>query len=191
MQIILLGPPGAGKGTQALLLCKELAIPHISTGEILRQEQASGSELGQLVKSFLDAGKLVPDETIIAVTEARLRKDDCKVGFLLDGFPRTVEQAGALHAFLKSVGREISAVVQLIVPEQTLLERIKNRSGSLAQARSDDNAEVAAYRLQVYWSQTAPVADYYRKGGILREVDGVGSVDEVKERILSVIGKGQ
>jgi adenylate kinase len=189
MQIILLGPPGAGKGTQALLLCKELAIPHISTGEILRQEQASGSELGKLVKSFLDAGKLVPDETIIAVTESRLSRNDCQVGFLLDGFPRTVQQAEALDAYLKASGRAISAVVQLTVPEQTLLERIKNRSGSLAQARSDDNAEVAAYRLQVYWSQTAPVAEYYRQSGMLREVDGVGSVEEVKGRVLATIGK--
>jgi adenylate kinase len=187
MKIVLLGPPGAGKGTQAVILCQELSVPHISTGEILRQEQASGSSLGLKVKGFLDAGVLVPDETIIEVTEERLRKSDCAPGFLLDGFPRTVQQADSLEIFLESIGKKISHVVQLIVPEHTLLERIKARSGSLAKARSDDSAEVAAHRLQVYWTQTAPVADFYRKKGLLREVDGVGAVDEVKSRILSVI----
>ena len=187
MQIILLGPPGAGKGTQAVLLCKELSLPHISTGEILREEQATGSTLGLTVKGFLDAGSLVPDETIIQVTEERLRRPDCSSGFLLDGFPRTVQQAEVLEGYLASLKQPLSHVVQLIVPEQTLLERIKARSGSLAKARSDDNAEVAAYRLQVYWTQTAPVAEFYRTKGLLREVDGVGTVDEVKSRILSTV----
>ncbi len=187
MQVILLGPPGAGKGTQAVLLCQQLGIPHISTGEILREERNSGSELGLKVKAFLDAGSLVPDNVVIRATEERLSREDCRKGFLLDGFPRTVHQAEALSAVLEAKGMPVSHVVQLVVPEQVLLERIKKRAGSVAEARSDDTAEVAAHRLQVYWTQTAPVAEFYRKLGLLREINGVGGVDEVKVRVLAAI----
>jgi adenylate kinase len=188
MRIVLLGPPGAGKGTQSLLLSKELSVPHISTGEILREEIASGSALGQQVKGFLDAGNLVTDELIIRVTEERILRPDCAKGFLLDGFPRTVQQAEALGVFLADQNLPLEHVVQLVVPESVLLERIRARAGSVGAVRSDDTAEVAANRLQIYWTQTAPVADFYRKRGLLRELDGVAMVAEVSARILEAVG---
>ncbi len=188
MRIVLLGPPGAGKGTQSLLLSKDLAVPHISTGEILREEIATGSLLGQEVKGYLDAGNLVPDELIIQVTEERILRPDCNNGFLLDGFPRTIQQAEALGAFLSDKKLPLEHVIQLVVPEAVLLERIRSRAGSVGAVRSDDTAEVAANRLQIYWAQTAPVADFYRKRGLLRELDGVATVDEVRARILEAVG---
>jgi adenylate kinase len=187
MRIVLLGPPGAGKGTQAVLLCRQFGIPHISTGEILREQVSSGSELGKKVKAILDAGELVTDELVMEVVEQRLAHTDCKAGFLLDGVPRTVKQAESLSTYLSGRNEQIQHVVQLLVPEAVLLERIKQRSGAASGARSDDTAEVAARRLQVYWAQTAPVANYYRQVGLLREVDGVGAVDEVTNRILKSV----
>jgi|APGre2960657505_1045072.scaffolds.fasta_scaffold04039_2 adenylate kinase len=185
MRIVLLGPPGAGKGTQGLLLCKKYGIPHISTGDMLREQVASASELGLKIKSVLDAGELVTDELVMQVVEARLRKADCLPGFLLDGVPRTVVQAEILSDFLKRSEIALSGVVQLTVPEEVLLDRIRHRGG--AGARSDDTAEVAAHRLQVYWTQTAPVAGYYRQHGLLKEVAGVGTVEEVSGRMCAVL----
>lgn len=183
MQIVLLGPPGAGKGTQALKICAHYGIPHISTGDMLRQQVASGSPLGVKVKSILDSGDLVTDDIIMQVIEARLSQPDCKLGFLLDGIPRTLGQAKSLSTLLLKMGLPRLSVVQINVPDKVLLERIQNRAGE--SARSDDNAEVAAKRLQVYWEQTAPVADYYEQQRALLKVDGVGAIDEVFERIKS------
>ncbi len=185
MRIVLLGPPGAGKGTQAVLICKRYGIPHISTGDILREQVASGSALGNQVKSVLDSGELVSDELVMKVIEDRLQRADCAQGYLLDGVPRTVVQAEILQAFLASSKTPLTRVVQLEVPEQVLLDRIRHRGG--AGARTDDTAEVAARRLQVYWTQTAPVAEFYRNQGALREVDGVGSVEDVSERIFASV----
>lgn len=185
MRIVLLGPPGAGKGTQAVLICKRYSIPHISTGEMLRDAVASGSELGKAVKSVLDSGELVTDTLIMQVVADRLGRDDCSRGYLLDGVPRTVAQAEMLQVMLKERGSSLSSVVQLSVPEQVLLDRIRHRGG--AGSRTDDTAEVAAKRLQVYWSQTAPVAEFYRLQGLLVEVNGVGTVDEVSERIFAAV----
>lgn len=185
MRIVLLGPPGAGKGTQAVLICKRYEIPHISTGDILREQVASGSALGKQVKSVLDSGELVSDELVMKVLEDRLQRADCSRGYLLDGVPRTVVQAEILQSFLLASMTPLTRVVQLEVPEQVLLDRIRHRGG--AGARTDDTAEVAARRLQVYWTQTAPVAEFYRKQGALRQVDGVGSVEEVSQRIFSSV----
>lgn len=188
MRIVLLGPPGAGKGTQALEIVKKFSIPHISTGEMLRQQVASGSPLGLKVKSVLDAGELVSDELVMDVVEARLKQPDCARGYLLDGVPRTVRQAEILSGILERSNTTLSAVVQISVPEQVLLERIKHRGLAGGTGRTDDTAEVAANRLQVYWAQTAPVAGYYREHDMLKEVDGVGTVAEVSERIFKAVG---
>jgi len=185
MRVVLLGPPGAGKGTQAALICQKLSIPHISTGNILREQVASGSPLGLRVKSVLDSGELVSDELIMEVVAARLQEPDCANGFLLDGVPRTVVQAEILSEMLAKHGQSLNGVIQISVPEDVLLERIKQRGGE--SSRSDDTAEVAARRLEVYRAQTAPVATYYQGMGALREVDGVGVVDEVLGRILAVL----
>jgi adenylate kinase len=189
MRIVLLGPPGAGKGTQALEIVKKFGIPHISTGDMLREQVASGSPLGLKVKSVLDSGELVSDELVMDVVEARLQRPDCAQGYLLDGVPRTVRQAEILSEILERTGTQLSAVVQISVPEAVLLERIRHRGIAGGNARTDDTAEVAANRLQVYWAQTAPVAGYYRDRGALQEVDGVGSVAEVSERIFAAVGK--
>lgn len=186
MRIVLLGPPGAGKGTQAVLLSKELRIPHISTGEMLREAVASGSALGQKVKGILDSGELVPDAVVIDVVKERLGRADCAPGFLLDGFPRTVEQARALSVVLKDLGRDLTHVIDIAVPEAVLMERIKGR-GQAGSGRTDDSAEVAARRLEVYRVQTAPVAGFYGQAGQLTVVDGLGSIEDVSSRLRAVL----
>ncbi|MBN8547815.1 MAG: adenylate kinase [Deltaproteobacteria bacterium] len=185
MRIILLGPPGAGKGTQALLLARDGNICHISTGDIMRKAVASGSALGQKVKAILDAGELVPDEIVIAVIRDRLSQRDCDAGFLLDGFPRTVDQAKALTALLGEMKKPITHVIELKVPDHVLIERVKKR-GEAGSGRSDDTEEVLARRLEVYWKQTAPVTSYYREIGKVIEVDGLGTVEEVHAAIMKV-----
>ncbi len=186
MQIVLLGPPGAGKGTQAVKICAQYHIPHISTGDMLRQQVASGSPLGNKVKSILDSGELVTDDIIMQVVEARLSQSDCRNGFLLDGIPRTVGQAQSLTTLLLKMGAAKLNVLQINVPDAILLERIEARQGQ--SSRSDDTAEVAAKRLKVYWEQTAPVANYYEQVGNLVKIDGVGAVDEVFNRITTALG---
>lgn len=188
MRLVLLGPPGAGKGTQAVLISKKFAIPHISTGEMLRAAVASGSELGRKVRSIMDAGELVSDDVIMEVVADRLSQADCGSGFLLDGIPRTLVQAEKLDAMLRSLNVPLRHVVDISVPEEIILERIKQRGVSAGEARTDDNAEVAKKRLDVYWAQTAPLSEYYRKGGLLREIDGVGAVEEVSGRIYQALG---
>jgi adenylate kinase len=188
MRIVLLGPPGAGKGTQAVLIAKRFSIPHISTGDMLRQAVASGSQLGLRVKSILDSGELVSDSIIMEVVADRLKMADCASGFLLDGIPRTLGQAEMLDKLLSDISVPLQHVVDISVPEAVLLERIRQRGIANGGARSDDNAEIAAKRLQVYWTQTAPLSAYYRKAGLLREIDGVGTVDEVSNRIFDAVG---
>lgn len=187
MRLVLLGPPGAGKGTQALLIAQRGRVPHISTGDILRESMSAGTPLGLKVKSIVDSGELVPDAVVIDLVKERLGRPDCTGGFLLDGFPRTVDQARALTTVLADLNRPLTHVVNLNVPEATLLERIRNR-GLQGSGRADDSLEVAAKRLKVYWEQTAPVAGYYRDLGQLVEIDGLGTVDEVTTRLSAVLG---
>lgn len=187
MRIILLGPPGAGKGTQAALIVQKFGIPHISTGDMLREQVAAQSPLGLKVKAIMDAGDLVTDEIIMQIVEDRLSRDDCKKGFLLDGIPRTVNQAEVLTQILAKSGLAITHVIQITVPQKVIVERIQKRSDGSSQARSDDSAEVAVRRYQVYLTQTAPVAEFYKTRGLLVEVDGVGAVEEVFQKVCSAL----
>lgn len=185
MRVVLLGAPGAGKGTQAVLLAQAKGLAHISTGQIMREAVAAGSGLGVKVKGFLDRGELVPDELVIGLIRERLGKSDCKAGFLLDGFPRTLEQAKSLQALLKEIGLDLTHVLEVDVPEEVILGRINKRASE--QGRSDDSAEVLAKRMEVYWAQTAPLASFYDSLGMLRRVNGLGTVEEVQERIQKAL----
>ncbi len=180
--IVLLGPPGAGKGTQAKLLAKALGIPHISSGDLFREAVASGSALGQQVKSLIDSGELVPDNVLLDVVKNRISQADCKNGFLMDGTPRTIPQAEAFGDLVKRMDGQLK-VVELEVPEQLLIDRIKHRSTE--SGRADDNQEVLVNRLKVYWKQTAPLVDFYQKLGQLIKVDGDGTVEDVQKMLLS------
>ena len=183
-RIIFLGPPGAGKGTQAILLSKKLSIPHISTGDMMRASIASGSDLGTRLKSFLDSGALVPDELTTEIVKERLSQDDCKSGFILDGYPRTLAQVESLDSILIGMSTPLTHCISIEVPDDVLLERIRKRSEDGA-GRSDDTAEVAAERLKVYWTQTAPVLSAYKDSNRLLAIDGLGTIEEVQQKILS------
>jgi adenylate kinase len=209
-RMIMLGPPGAGKGTQAQRLAAHLRIPQISTGDMLRAAVAAGTELGKQAKSIMEAGGLVSDEIVIGIVKERLAQDDAKAGFIFDGFPRTVPQAEALDA----AGVGIDLVLDVAVPEALLIERISGRisckscgamfhkvygpprvegvcdrcGGTELYVRADDQEEVVRNRLQSYHAKTAPLASFYSAKGVLREVDGVGEVDEVLSRILAAMG---
>lgn len=184
LNLILTGPPGAGKGTQAERLAERRAIPQISTGNMLREAVASGSPLGNRVKGIMDRGELVPDEVVIALVRERLARDDCRPGFILDGFPRTADQAKVLDEILRELGREPVRVVCLDVPEQELIDRILSRG----EGRADDNEETVRRRLEVYRNETSPVLDHY--AATLARVDGVGSLDEISVRIARALELG-
>lgn len=183
MRLVLLGPPGAGKGTQASIMCRDYGIAHISTGEMLREAVASGSELGMKVKATLDTGDLVADAIVLEIIKERISRPDCHPGFLLDGFPRTVAQAEGLRALLGDLRKPLTKVVALAVPEDVILQRIALRGAGAGSDRTDDSVEVAAHRLRVYREQTAPLVAYYRSTGDLAEVNGDGSVEGVCDRI--------
>jgi adenylate kinase len=181
MRIVFLGPPGGGKGTQAKLLADRLKIPAISTGEILRAAVREGTPLGRQAKAVMESGELVSDDLMIALIRERLAEPDARIGFLLDGFPRTVDQAVALEKLLEGNGSRLSTVVNLSVPEQVLLDRLASRSGQ--ENRSDDARETVLERLRIYRQKTEPLIDFYRKRGLLVDVDGVGGVPEIAGRI--------
>ncbi len=187
MRIILLGPPGAGKGTQAVRLSAAQGIPHISTGDMMRAAVQQGSALGKKVKEFLDRGDLVPDTLVIDIIRQRLGQSDCGKGFVLDGFPRTVDQAKALTHLLAEMKIGDVRVLEIRVPDALLIERIQKR-GQESSGRSDDTAEVAAHRVKVYWTNTFPVIEYYKGLGTLVSIDGVGSIDEVHARLVTGAG---
>ncbi|MBW0017182.1 MAG: adenylate kinase [Mycobacterium sp.] len=181
MRVVLLGPPGAGKGTQAEKLAQKLEIPQISTGELFRRNIADSTKLGLEAKRYLDAGDLVPSELTNQLVDDRLNSTDVADGFILDGYPRAVEQAQALHEMLQRRGTDIDAVVEFRVSEDELLQRLKGRG------RADDTDEVILNRMRVYRNETAPLLEYYREQ--LKTVDAVGSVDEVFARALQALGR--
>ena len=185
MNLILLGPPGAGKGTQGHLLSEQYNIPEISTGDILRAAVRQGTPLGQEAKRYMDSGGLVPDEVIIGIIRERLRQDDTKAGFILDGFPRTVVQAEALTRLAEEQARPIDHVISIEVPEQELLQRLAGRRQM--EGRHDDAEEAIRHRLEVYDRDTAPLIQYYRQRSKLRSIRGIGSRDEIFERIIAVL----
>ena len=185
MRLIFLGPPGAGKGTQAKRLSEEFQIPHISTGEILRNEVAKGSELGVKAKSYLDEGELVPDSLILDIIRERLSQSDTSTGWILDGFPRNVGQAGFLDTLLKEINHDTIWVVNLDVPDEILVERLIGRSKK--EHRLDDTPEIFRHRLDVYREQTAPLIDFYAKRQQLVHIEGDHTMSEVTAEIEKAI----
>ncbi len=213
MNIILLGPPGAGKGTQAKRMIERYGIPQISTGDMLRAALKAGTPLGLEAKKYMDQGALVPDAVVVGLVKERIQQEDCKKGYMLDGFPRNVSQAETLDGMLKELGQKIDHVVCIDVPDQELIQRLTGRrtcrecgagfhvmfdppkkenvcdkcGGQLYQ-RDDDNEATVTSRLKVYADQTKPLIDYYEKQGKLRKINGLGSIDEIFERIKAVLG---
>ncbi len=181
VHVVLLGPPGSGKGTQAKLLAERLRIPAISTGEMLRAAVREGTPLGRRVKAVMEAGDLVSDDLMIALIRERIAAPDARAGFVLDGFPRTVDQAAALDRLLSGNEKEISAVLNLSVPETALIDRLAGRSGQ--ENRADDRRETVLERLRVYHEKTEPLVEFYRRRGSLTDVDGMGGIAEVADRI--------
>ena len=183
MRIIFLGPPGSGKGTQTTLLSKRLGIPAISTGEMLRAAVRAGTPVGQKARTIMDRGELVPDDVMIGLIGDRLREPDAAKGFILDGFPRTVEQAAALDRLLAETGngQGPTAVINLSAPEDVLVDRLHGRAAT--EHRADDRPESIRERLAVYHRKTKPLIDFYRERHVLGDVDGMGDVDEIAERV--------
>lgn len=213
MNIMLFGAPGAGKGTQAKYIIEKYGIPQISTGDILRAAVKEGTPMGLEAKACMEAGKLVSDEIIIGIIKDRLAKDDCKKGFILDGFPRTIAQAEALEVLMKEMGIKLDKVISLNVPDELIVGRVVGRrvckdcggsfhvefnppkvegvcdfcGGELIQ-RKDDSAETVAKRLNEYHSQTAPLFDFYMERGILADIDGTKEIDEITKEIFNILG---
>lgn len=210
--VVLLGPPGAGKGTQARIVSEKLGLPHISSGDIFRENLKNNTELGVLAQRFMDRGELVPDDVTIAMIRERLSRPDCKPGALLDGFPRTPAQAQALQAILLDFGGKVDVVPYINVPDEVLVERLTGRwtcrahghifherhnppkeagrcdhDGSELYQREDDKAETVTRRIRVFMEQTEPLIAYYRKRGLLVEVDGTRPIEQVTEDLLSSI----
>ena len=213
MNIMLFGAPGAGKGTQAKFLIEKYGIPQISTGDILRAAIKEGTAMGLEAKKFMDDGKLVPDSTIIGIIKDRLSEDDCKKGFILDGFPRTLAQAEALEVLMKEMNIKLDKVISLNVPDELILGRIVGRKvcpvcgasfhvefnppkvegkcdlcGADLITRKDDNAETVTKRLTEYHSQTAPLFDFYQSRGVLVDIDGTKKMEEITKEIFDILG---
>jgi adenylate kinase len=212
-RVVLLGPPGAGKGTQAKLLQETFSACQISTGDILRKAVAERTPLGTQAAEYIERGALVPDDVIVGLVAERLKEKDCEKGFILDGFPRTIPQAESLDAMLRDMRLSLNRALSVQVPRSVIIERLAGRRsckncGSLAHVmfsppkqvgvcdrcggelyqRQDDKEETVANRLKVYEQQTAPLVDYYRRRNLLREIDGVGAVDEIRSRVMAALG---
>jgi adenylate kinase len=191
VRVVLLGPPGAGKGTQAQIIAGLLGVPAISTGDIFRANVSGQTDLGVQVKAYLDAGDLVPDEITVAMVKDRLAEPDAKVGFLLDGFPRTISQAEQLRDSLAELGQELRRVLELVVEEEELVRRLSGRrmlvDGQMVQ-RDDDRPETVRRRLEVYREQTSPLSGFYESEGLLSRIDAIGEIEEVTARALKALG---
>jgi adenylate kinase len=187
MRLILMGPPGAGKGTQATVISERLGVPAVSTGDIFRANVSEGTPLGLEAKRYMDAGDYVPDEVTNGMVRDRIGQDDAVSGFLLDGYPRTVAQVEELDAMLAESGSALDAAVVLTVDDEELVQRLLHRART--EGRSDDTEEVIRHRQEVYNEQTAPLIEVYADRGLLVEVDGMGAVDEVSGRILAALDK--
>ena len=185
MRLILMGPPGAGKGTQAKVVADDAGIPAISTGDIFRANVADGTDLGRKAKEYMDAGEYVPDEVTNLMVRNRIDEPDAEPGFLLDGYPRTLAQVEELDSMIKFTGHELDAVVVLTVDREELVQRLLQRAET--DGRSDDTEEVIRRRQEVYVEQTEPLIDVYRDRNLLIEVDGMGEVDEVTKRIFTAL----
>jgi adenylate kinase len=191
VRVVLLGPPGAGKGTQAQIIAERLGVPAISTGDIFRANVSGKTELGQKAKVFMDAGDLVPDEITVAMVKDRLTEPDAKGGFLLDGFPRTIAQAEQLRESLADLGQALDGVLELVVDEDELVRRLSGRrmlvDGEMIQ-RDDDRPETVRHRLHVYREQTAPLSGFYESEGLLSRIDAIGEIEEVTRRAMQALG---
>jgi adenylate kinase len=185
MRIVLLGAPGSGKGTQAALLMEQLGLPHISTGAVLRSTAEAGTELGLEAKAVIDRGELVSDAIMLGLIDERLNQEDARTGFILDGYPRNIAQAEALDDLLNRLDKPLDEALQIDVDIERVIERIALRAAQ--EGRSDDSEAVARKRMQVYAERTAPVADYYADRGVLSRVLGMGSIEEVFQRIMGVL----
>jgi adenylate kinase len=209
MNLLLYGPPGSGKGTQAEMLHSRFSIPHIATGDILRAEVAAGTPLGRQAQPIMAAGGYVPDDIMIGIIRNRLREPDCESGFLMDGFPRTIPQAQALDKLLSELGKRFDRVLYLKVETAELVQRLAGRmtcpvdqktyppgtlkcpvDGAALVQREDDKAEAVKQRIEIYLEKTFPLLDYYRKQGLVSEIDGLGTIDDVHQRVLAAIGEG-
>ena len=185
---VLFGPPGAGKGTQATSMVEKYNLHHISTGALLRKEIAAGTELGKLAKDLIEKGNLVPDEVVEGMIEHEFQTVTGVNGFLLDGFPRTLPQAEALDQILAKTGEAVTATVSIMIPDAMIMERIKGRA--LKEGRADDaSEEIINTRIATYHNQTEPLIEYYTKSGKYHEIDGIGTIDQVRDRIFSVMDK--
>ncbi|MEW5873264.1 MAG: adenylate kinase [Chloroflexota bacterium] len=214
MYLVLLGPPGAGKGTQAQRVSQKLGLPHISSGDIFRENLKNQTDLGKLARGYMDRGELVPDDVTISMIRERLARPDCTNGALLDGFPRTPAQANALAEMLKALGGQVNAVPYIKVPEDVLIERLTGRwtcraqghvfhekhnppkqsgvcdhDGSELYQRDDDKAETVINRIHVYFEQTMPLIEYYQQAGALLEIDGAQSIDQVSAELLKKLSE--
>lgn len=185
MRIVMLGAPGSGKGTQAALLVRDLGLPHISTGELLRSAVSEGSELGLKAKEVMDRGELVSDDIMLGLLEERFSQPDVAAGFILDGYPRNIAQAEALDGLLERLGQPVEEVLQIDVDVEAVVARIAKRAAE--EGRSDDSEETVRKRMRVYAERTAPVVDYYARKGVLSRVLGMGTIEEVFQRIKGVL----
>ena len=185
MHLIFLGPPGVGKGTQAKKVCDHYKIIHLSTGEILRKEISDKSEVGNQAKTYIDNGNLVPDNVILRIIENRLKANDAQYGYLLDGFPRTINQAEGLQKIMLQLKHKINSVISLTANEEELILRLIKRGKD--SGRSDESPEIIRHRQKVYWRQTAPLLEYYNEKKVLKKVDGLGNITDITKRILETI----